>query len=152
MPTGKSIFGKRHLDIAFLREWRPRMEVHERNLIRTGWTESWTQQRHACAIGAVHGLGRLARHVHRDHRCAWRERDLEKRLRAILHRQHDFSQRAALARDERRRHGAIGDGGEHAGVREPLDLEGERGSCAGGALIAKCREHGQPRERLQRAD
>src|SRR5437867_2783437 len=62
---------------------------------------------------------------HRPDRRARRERDLQVRLRTVLHLQRDLRQCPPFGRHERRRDGAVGDRRQHAGIGKALHVHGE---------------------------
>ena len=120
---------QRHLHVPFLQERRAGVEVDERDEVGPVRPEARPQQRHAAAVLAFDRLRRRPGHFHRQHRRTRRQRDLHERLRAVAHPHRHFGQRAPFGREQRRRDGALGDGGEDLGVGES---GGRRGSAPAG--------------------
>ncbi|PYR25209.1 MAG: hypothetical protein DMF98_12955 [Acidobacteria bacterium] len=98
------------------------MQVHVRHGVDAARTEAGPQQRHARAIRSDDRFCAFAGHFNRNDRRPWRQRDFQKRLRAMTHLQHHLCQRPALGRNQRRRHRPIGDGRQYSCVGKSLHV------------------------------
>src|SRR5258707_14337175 len=102
------------------------MEKDEGDGVGAGGTETGAEKRDAAAVGSLDGFYFFAGDFGGEdvHTCG--KVHFQKRLSLIFHREFNFGERFAFGGDERGDDGALGDGGENAGVGEarPVEREG----------------------------
>src|SRR6266436_1402941 len=102
------------------------MEKDEGDGVSAGGTETGAEKRDAAAVGSLDGFHFFAGDFGGEDVHTCRKIHFQERLSLIFHREFNFGERFAFGGDERGDDGALGDGGENAGVGEarPVEREG----------------------------
>src|SRR5258705_5238883 len=125
------------------------MEKDEGDGVSPGGTETGAEKRDAAAVGSLDGFHFFASDFGGEDVYASGKIHFQERLTLIFHREFNFGDRFAFGGDERGDDGALGDGGENAGVGEASPVERE---CWGFVRLPVIAERGFERIAGKRAE